>query len=38
MHSYLVAAFCAAWAIQLGYLLLLVAKWQGQRARLKSGR
>jgi hypothetical protein len=37
-HRFLIAAFCCTWAIQLGYLLLLAAKWQTQRARLKSGR
>lgn len=36
-HPYLIAAFCCTWAIQLGYLLLVAIKWQGQRGKLKSG-
>jgi hypothetical protein len=36
-HKYLVAAFCCTWTIQLGYLILLLAKSRGQSARLKSG-
>ncbi len=37
-HGYLVAAFCCAWTIQLGYVMLLVGKWLSQRQRLKTGR
>jgi hypothetical protein len=33
-HKYLVAAYCCTWAIQLGYLAWMIAKWQGQRAKL----
>jgi hypothetical protein len=35
-HDFLVAAFCATWAIQLGYVAWLAVKWYGMRA--KSGR
>ena len=35
-HKFLVAAFCCTWAIQLGYLLWIVSKWQGQRAKSKA--
>jgi hypothetical protein len=34
-HPYLVAAFCCTWAIQLGYLLWMAVKWQGQRRNIK---
>lgn len=36
-HKFLVAAFCCTWAIQLGYLIRLVAKWRGQRGQLGAG-
>jgi hypothetical protein len=36
-HTYLIAAFCCTWAIQLGYLLLVAIQWQGQRGKLKAG-
>lgn len=35
-QKFLIAAFCCTWIIQLGYLLSLVAKWQGQRRHLLS--
>jgi hypothetical protein len=37
-HSYLVAAFCCTWVIQLGYVLWMLAKWQGQKAKVGAGR
>jgi hypothetical protein len=36
-HSYLVAAFCVTWGIQLSYVLWMVVKWQGQRGKFKPG-
>jgi hypothetical protein len=35
-HPYLVAAYCCTWAIQLGYLFWIGAKWLGQRRRINS--
>jgi hypothetical protein len=35
-HNYLVAAFCVTWAVQLGYVLRIAIKWQGQRRKLRS--
>lgn len=35
-HKFLIAAYCCTWAIQLGYLLWMAAKWLGQRNRLRS--
>lgn len=32
-HTYLVAAYVCTWAIQLGYVLWMVAKWLGQRGK-----
>jgi hypothetical protein len=36
-HTYMVAAFCLTWAVQLGYVLWMALKWQGQRSRIKAG-
>lgn len=36
-HTYLIAAFCCTWAIQLGYLLLVAIQWHAQRGKLKAG-
>jgi hypothetical protein len=33
-HKFLMAAYCCTWAIQLGYLASLAAKWQRQRKQL----
>jgi len=33
-HKFLIAAYCCTWAIQLGYLLSLAAKWRRQRKQL----
>lgn len=33
-HSFMVIAFCCTWAIQLGYVAWMAAKWQGQKSRL----
>jgi hypothetical protein len=33
-HKFLVAAFCCTWAIQLGYVLWIAAKWSGQEVKL----
>jgi hypothetical protein len=35
-HKYLIAAFCLTWAIQIGYVLWMAVKWQGQRGKLKT--
>jgi len=35
-HQFLIAAFCATWAIQLGYVVWMVAKWRSQKAKLGS--
>jgi nucleoside recognition membrane protein YjiH len=35
-HSFLIAAFCATWVIQLGYVAWMLLKWQGQRSKLDS--
>jgi hypothetical protein len=34
-HKFLIAAFSVTWIIQLGYLLWMLVKWQGQRGKLK---
>ena len=35
-HTYMVAAFCLTWAVHLGYVLWMVAKWLGQRDKFKA--
>jgi hypothetical protein len=35
-HKFLVAALCCTWAIQLGYLLSLAAKWQRQQSQISA--
>ena len=34
-HNFLVAAYCATWTIQLGYLLWMAAKWFRQRSKIQ---
>jgi hypothetical protein len=34
-HKFFVAAYLCTWAIQLGYLLWIGAKWLGQRNKLQ---
>ena len=36
-HRFMVVAFCLTWAVQLGYVLWMAAKWQGQRGKIKTG-
>jgi len=33
-HSFMVAAYCFTWGIQLGYLAWMAVKWQAQKAKL----
>jgi hypothetical protein len=35
-HKFLVAAYCVTWAIQLGYVIWMLVKWQGQKSKLNS--
>lgn len=37
-HSYMVAAFCITWAVQLGYVLWMLVKWQRQKRNSGIGR
>jgi len=37
-HKFLVAAYCCTWAIQLGYVLWMLVKWQGQKSRINAGK
>jgi hypothetical protein len=37
-HSYMVAAFCITWAVQLGYVLWMLVKWQGQKGKSSIGK
>ena len=36
-QKFLIAAYCCTWAIQLGYALWTILRWQRQKRRLKSG-
>jgi hypothetical protein len=33
-HSFMVAAYCVVWAIQLGYLISMAARWASQQKKL----
>lgn len=37
-NKFLVAAYCCTWAIQLGYLLWMVVKWQSQKSKIGAGK
>jgi hypothetical protein len=36
-HTFMVAAFCLTWAVQLGYVLWMALKWHGQQGKIKTG-
>lgn len=33
-HSFMVAAYCVVWTIQLGYLISMAARWVRQQKKL----
>ncbi len=37
-HSYMVAAYCITWVIQLGYVAFMAAKWFEQKSKLGGSR